>query len=51
MALMSRAIVQTAVRSLELREFPVPEIGDDDGLLRIEACGICGSDWGQYQGE
>jgi threonine dehydrogenase-like Zn-dependent dehydrogenase len=51
MALTSRAIVQTGTRSLEMREFPLPEIGDDDGLLRIEACGICGSDWAQYQGE
>jgi threonine dehydrogenase-like Zn-dependent dehydrogenase len=51
MALMSRAIVQTGTRALEMREFPVPEIGDDDGLLKVEVCGICGSDWAQYQGE
>ena len=30
MVLMSRAIVQTGTRALEMREFPVPEIGDDD---------------------
>ena len=47
----SRAIVQTGVRQLEMREFPLPDIGDDDGLLKVEACGICGSDWAQYQGE
>ncbi|MEX0683547.1 MAG: zinc-binding dehydrogenase [Dehalococcoidia bacterium] len=46
----SRAIVQTAPRTLELRELPLPEIGDDDALLRIEACGICGSDYEQYEG-
>jgi threonine dehydrogenase-like Zn-dependent dehydrogenase len=28
----------------ELREYDMPEIGPDDGLLRIERCGICGSD-------
>ncbi len=28
----------------EIREFPVPEITDDAGLLRIEAAGVCGSD-------
>ena len=27
----------------EIRELPRPRIGDDDGLLRIEACGVCGS--------
>jgi len=45
-----RAIVQTAPRALEPRDFPVPEIDDESGLLRIEACGICGSDVEQYTG-
>ena len=46
----TRAVVQTAARQLELRELPVPEIDDDSGLLRVEACGICGSDAEQYAG-
>jgi threonine dehydrogenase-like Zn-dependent dehydrogenase len=46
----SRAIVQTAPRQLELRELPIPDIDDDSGLLRVEACGICGSDVEQYTG-
>ncbi len=46
----SRAIVQTGPRQLELRELPVPEIDDDSALLRVEACGICGSDVEQYTG-
>lgn len=46
----TRAIVQTGPRRLELRELPVPAIGDDDALLRVEACGICGSDAEQYDG-
>jgi threonine dehydrogenase-like Zn-dependent dehydrogenase len=33
-----------------MREIPLPEIGPDDGLLQIEACGICGSDYEQYEG-
>jgi len=44
------AMVQTAPRTLEEREFPLPDIGDDDGLLRVEACGICGSDCEQFTG-
>jgi D-arabinose 1-dehydrogenase-like Zn-dependent alcohol dehydrogenase len=44
MADLVRAAVMTAPRSFEMREFPRPEIGPDEGLLRIEACGICGSD-------
>ncbi len=46
----TRAIVQTGPRRLELRELPIPEITDDSALLRIEACGICGSDVEQYTG-
>jgi len=44
------AMVQTAPRVLEPRDLPIPEIDDDSGLLRIEACGICGSDYEQYEG-
>jgi threonine dehydrogenase-like Zn-dependent dehydrogenase len=44
------AMVQTAVRKLEPRDLPVPEIDDDSALLRVEACGICGSDYEQYEG-
>jgi len=44
------AMVQTAPRTLEPRDLPLPEIGDDDALLRVEACGICGSDVEQYDG-
>ena len=46
----SRAIVQTGPRQLELRELPIPELTDDTALLRVEACGICGSDAEQYAG-
>jgi alcohol dehydrogenase len=37
-------------RSLVGRDLPIPEIGDGDGLLRIEACGLCGTDHEQYTG-
>jgi threonine dehydrogenase-like Zn-dependent dehydrogenase len=45
-----RAAVMTGPRTFEFREFPRPQIGPDEGLLRIEACGICGSDVEQYKG-
>ena len=44
MSAMVRAAVQTGPRRMEIREFARPQIGADDGLLRLEACGICGSD-------
>src|SRR5437763_1793541 len=45
------ALVLEAPRTLARREFGVPDIGDDDGLLRVEACGLCGTDHEQYTGE
>ena len=47
----ARAMVLTGVRQLEMQEFPIPDIGPDDGLLRMEVCGICGSDYEQFNGE
>ena len=46
----TRAIVQTGPRQLELRELPIPDIDADSALLRVEACGICGSDVEQFTG-
>src|SRR2546426_711651 len=45
-----RAVVLMKPKTLEAREFPRPAIGADDALLRIEACGICGSDYEQSEG-
>ena len=45
-----RAMVLTKPRTLEARAFARPEIGADDAILCIEACGICGSDYEQYEG-
>lgn len=45
-----RAAVQSGPRQIEIREFPRPRTGPDDGLLRVEANGICGSDVETYKG-
>jgi threonine dehydrogenase-like Zn-dependent dehydrogenase len=50
MAVTVRAQVLVKPKTLEAREFARPAIGADDALLRIEACGICGSDYEQYEG-
>ena len=47
---MARAMVQYGVRDLRPERFALPEIGAEDALLRVEACGICGSDYEQYDG-
>jgi len=36
--------------SVELRDLPVPEIGEEDVLLSVDSVGICGSDLHQYHG-
>ena len=30
-------------RETELRDVPIPEIGDDDLLIEVKAAGVCGS--------
>jgi alcohol dehydrogenase len=44
------ALVLEAPGRLVPRDLPLPEIGDDDGLLRIEACGLCGTDHEEFSG-
>jgi threonine dehydrogenase-like Zn-dependent dehydrogenase len=45
-----RAVVQVGAGKLELHEFARPAVGEDDALLRIEACGLCGTDISQLEG-
>lgn len=47
----SEALVLEQPRTLRARTLPVPEIGADDALLRVEACGLCGTDHEEYTGE
>jgi len=38
------AAVVVTTRQMEIQAFDMPAIGEDDGLLRVEMCGVCGSD-------
>lgn len=42
------AAVAQAAQTTQLREFDLPEIAADDGILEVVATGVCGSDWGYY---
>lgn len=50
MTAIATALVLEAPRVLVPRELELPSLGDDDGLLRVEACGLCGTDHEQYTG-
>jgi threonine dehydrogenase-like Zn-dependent dehydrogenase len=43
-----RAALAVGPYSTELRELPVPEVGEDDALLQVEAAAVCGTDWEIY---
>ena len=39
-----KALVLVEYNRFEIQDVPVPETGADDVLVRVKACGICGSD-------
>ena len=50
MANMMKAAVLEAVKTIKVKEVPIPEIGDDDVLIKVVNTGICGTDWSIYNG-
>ncbi|MEE9202040.1 MAG: alcohol dehydrogenase catalytic domain-containing protein, partial [Dehalococcoidia bacterium] len=44
-----KAAVFCGPRDLRVEEVPVPEIGSQEILVKVEACGICGSDLHLYR--
>lgn len=47
----TRAVVATGPGKLEMRTYPLPDIGDEDGILKLELTGVCGSDPGIFKGK
>lgn len=47
----TRAIVATGPGKLEIRSYPLPDIGEEDGILKVELAGVCGSDPGIFKGK
>jgi alcohol dehydrogenase len=47
----ARALVLERPRRLVLHEIPLPVVGEDDALVRVQACGLCGTDHEQYTGD
>ena len=47
----ARVAMLTALEKFEIKEFPMPQIGDDDILVKVEGCGICGTDVHEFKGD
>jgi L-iditol 2-dehydrogenase len=45
-----RALLLSEYKTLSVVDMPTPDIGDDDVLVRVRACGVCGSDIHGYDG-
>lgn len=45
----ARVAMMTGLEKIELQEYPIPEIGDGDILVKVEGCGICGTDAHEYK--
>lgn len=46
-----KAVVYYGKHKVEIAEVPVPEIGDDDVLIKVAACGVCGTDIHIFNGD
>ena len=45
----SKAAMLTKLETIEIKEFVIPDLGDDDILVKVEGCGICGTDGHEYK--
>ena len=45
----SKVAMLTALENYEIKEFPIPELGDDDILVKVEGCGVCGTDAHEFK--
>ena len=45
----ARVAMLTALKHYDIKEFPIPEVGDDDILVKVEGCGICGTDAHEFK--
>ena len=48
---MAKVAMLTAKEKFEIKEYPIPELGDDDILVKVEGCGVCGTDAHEYKND
>ncbi|OYR58000.1 alcohol dehydrogenase catalytic domain-containing protein [Halorubrum halodurans] len=47
---MRAAVLREYGEELAIRDLPEPEPGPDDAVVRVDACGVCRSDWHAWKG-
>ena len=45
----AKVAMLTGLEKIEVKEYPMPEVGDDDILVKVEGCGVCGTDAHEYK--
>ena len=45
----SRVAMLTKLERFDIQEYPIPELGDDDILVKVEGCGVCGTDAHEFK--
>ena len=45
----AKVAMLTALEKYEIKEFPMPPVGDGDILVKVEGCGICGTDAHEFK--
>lgn len=41
----------TGTKKIEVKEFSIPELKDDEILVKVEGCGVCGTDVHEWKGD
>ncbi len=41
----------TSLEHFDVKEYPMPEVGDGDILVKVEGCGVCGTDAHEYKND
>ena len=45
----ARVAMLTSLGHFDIKEYPMPAIGDDDILVKVEGCGVCGTDAHEFK--
>ena len=45
----SRVAMLTKAEHFDIQEYPIPKLGDDDVLVKVEGCGVCGTDAHEFK--